>query len=217
MNHRKIFALAVSFVLVAGIAIGATFAYLSDVTDTKANTFTAGNVDASLEEITIDKDGNEKPWDDAEDGKNMYPGKEAVKKPILTIEADSAHCYAYFLVEGVDDMTAKGFQITGWDDSTWIPLDHEGDRRDGLYYYNGTVLKSDSDQSLKELFSGVRYMEDQEGMTDQTAVNQINVIACVIQAEGFGVGDTVGGVTLENLDQAVRKAYELAKPEGFKF
>lgn len=212
MKNKKLISMAASLALVAVIGVGATLAYLSDTTGPKKNTFTVGKVAADL----VEKNGNDEDWDDSVDGKDMYPGQTVTKKPILTIDKDAADCYAYLMVKGVDALEAEGFEVTGWD-SNWVPLESSTGQKDGVYYYNQALdhQTGDADKVLEPLFSGVTYKETQEGVTAGTDLG-IDVIGCVIQAEGFKVGDTVEGGILNNLEEAVKMAYTKAKPADFQ-
>ena len=72
-NKGKITAL-LSVLLVAAVAIGGTLAYLSTTTETKKNVFTfAENIRAELPEPN---------WD-PENGKNLKPGSEVKKDPMI--------------------------------------------------------------------------------------------------------------------------------------
>ena len=66
---------ALSFVLVAGLSIGGTLAYLTD-RDSATNTFTVGDVEIELEE-------------EFEQGSQLMPGVDIVKKPTITNTGDN--------------------------------------------------------------------------------------------------------------------------------
>lgn len=81
-------ALAIVFcaaILVAG-SIAATFAYLTTKTNTIANTFTAGDINITLEETTGDS-------------YKMVPGTSIPKDPTVTVEVGSEKCYLFVKIE----------------------------------------------------------------------------------------------------------------------
>ena len=108
MNKRRILAIAMSLVIVAIIAIGATVAYFTD-TKNVTNTFTIGNVKIDLIESRFHREGNDNSGDmsivtdghkaftdeeiqnDAkeyfdyigEKGENMVPGRGVAKCPYV--------------------------------------------------------------------------------------------------------------------------------------
>ena len=72
--------------LVAG-SIAGTLAYLSMKTDTKANTFTAGNINIELEQAT------------ALDTSKMVPGMTYTVDPVVTVKANSEKCWLFIKIE----------------------------------------------------------------------------------------------------------------------
>lgn len=73
-NKKKKITAVLSVIMVAVLVIGATLAYLSNMTNDKENVFTfADNVTAELEEPN---------WD-PEDALEVIPGKEVLKDPLL--------------------------------------------------------------------------------------------------------------------------------------
>ena len=67
---KKIIAIVLAALLIAGISIGATLAYLTD-RDSEVNTFTVGDVSIDLTE-------------DFEQGATLIPGVDIEKKPVIT-------------------------------------------------------------------------------------------------------------------------------------
>lgn len=196
--------MVVALGMVAVIGLGATLAYMSSTTAKKTNTFTVGKVDATLVEKT---DGG-KDWDDATDGKNMYPGQSVVKEPQLSIVANSADAYAYIKVEGADALVTQGFIITSGItmneikgttvsalSKDWIKVTTE-QGLDGLYRYQGAkatqgiVKKAAKDTELTNpIFDLVTYGDEQEGGTVALESNYITVSGYAVQAEGVDVKD----------------------------
>ena len=79
-SNKKRLTAILSVILVAAIAIGATLAYLSTITDEKENVFTfAQNIKAKLDEPNWDPD----------EGENLTPGYEVKKDPMITNKSDN--------------------------------------------------------------------------------------------------------------------------------
>ena len=79
MKRTKATKVVLSLCLVAVLAIGGTWAYLSSITDKVTNVFTfQSNISAELDEPT---------WDE-ENAKNLTPGAEVPKDPQITNTSD---------------------------------------------------------------------------------------------------------------------------------
>ena len=101
---KKNLILAAAALAATGIIVGQTVAYFTS-TQTQTNTFTVG--DLEIEET-------EPAWDDATDGKDMYPGTTLYKDPtvknITSGEAGGEPGYFRMYVEVKD--TASGARVT---------------------------------------------------------------------------------------------------------
>lgn len=146
-----------------------------------------GKVDIDLVEKTHDQ-GKDTEWDDTKHGKNMYPGQTVVKKPIVTVNANSSECLVYIKVTGVDEMVEKGFTIDGWDASEWNTLTVQEGKKDGIYRYKSAVSKSTEAQDLPAIFESVTYKTESVGSENPFA-GQIDVKAAAIQSEGISEAD----------------------------
>ena len=78
---RKPVALILALVLVLGIAIGGTIAWLTDTTEEVKNTFTTSDVDIDLKETKTDF--------------QMVPGHTIEKDPKVSVTADSEDCWLF--------------------------------------------------------------------------------------------------------------------------
>ena len=78
---RKPVALLLALVLVLGIAIGGTIAWLTDTTGEVKNTFTTSDVDIDLKETKTDF--------------QMVPGHTIDKDPKVSVTADSEDCWLF--------------------------------------------------------------------------------------------------------------------------
>lgn len=79
MNKRRILAIAMSLVIVAILAIGATLAYFTD-TKTATNTFTMGDVKIKLDEEDVKNPEGDRVTENEYD---VYPGAEVKKDPTV--------------------------------------------------------------------------------------------------------------------------------------
>lgn len=168
------------------VMVGATLAYLTSTTDVAQNTFTVGKVNIDLDEKTGKTDEDftkETDWNDEVDGKNMYPGQEVPKRPVVTVKADSADCWVYVQVSGADELVAQNFTIAGWSDE-WVKTDAPK-TLNGIYKYNRKVLKQNINQLLPPVFTSVKYNTEAEGSKIDGTVGTVKVVAAAIQADGI--------------------------------
>ena len=124
MKKRNI-ALLLALVLVFGVAVGGTIAYLMDKTQVVVNTFTTGNVDIDLTETT---------------GKTykMTPNAVIDKDPTVTVIAGSEACWVFVKVEEINNPdTYLDYTIA----SPWKALDETN--HPGVYYIEQTAPLAD--------------------------------------------------------------------------
>lgn len=114
-------------VLIVGISVGGTLAWLTDTTDSVKNTFTVGDINITLTE-TFNTDSNN-------DGKfdcwkaQMIPGYSYKKDPTVTVIEGSVDCYLFVKFEETGnpanylDYTSTLTVANGWTqgDGTNIP------------------------------------------------------------------------------------------------
>lgn len=186
MKKKSLITMVAAVCLTGVVMVGATLAYLTSTTDVAQNTFTVGKVNIDLDEKT----GNTNPdftketdWNDEVDGKNMYPGQEVAKRPVVTVKADSADCWVFVQVSGADGLVSNNFKIEGWDSSNWVKAD-SSKNLNGIYKYNTKVVKKNADQLLPPVFTSVIYNKEAEGKIEGT-VGTVKVVAAAIQADGI--------------------------------
>lgn len=202
MNRKKtIFTMVTTLVLIAAIGIGATFAFLTDKTNTLKNTFTFGKVELELFEH------NENGTENFEgiSYKDVYPGQTVKKDPTARVKADSADCYVFIQVAGIDALESKGFTVGKIDPAVWEKQGIKNGKKDGIYRYIGTkangtyaagvVLKNAKNVTLPALFETVKYNENEEGVTGCVKIPSIDLIAYAVQAKGLSVSDAYKVVT----------------------
>lgn len=197
MNKKKLITMAASLAMVAIIGVGATLAYMTSTTDEKTNTFTVGKVEAGLVEET---DGG-KNWDDTTDGKDMYPGQEVVKMPIMSILEGSSDSYAFLEVTGADALVESGlFTIStqgmlGFS-ADWVKVQGDG-KLDGVYRYKDVITKelAADGEKLPAIFDKVTYSTEAENGTVGATVGSITVVGCAVQADGMDVDQALAQVS----------------------
>lgn len=207
MKHsklRRILLLLACAVLLVGLSVGATLAYLVDKTETVQNTFTVGKVLISLDEKNVDgkdKDGKDNS-SEARDIANKYhllPGGSYTKDPTVHVDPTSENCYVRMIVTvGGYDNLSKAFDasyfdgdmfilhkvVTGWDAGVWQFEAYDSAAHTYEFRYFAVVPKGTSD--LPALFQTIKIPEelDNDAISYLANVN-IDVEAHAIQAEGF--------------------------------
>ena len=105
-------------VLIVGISVGGTLAWLTDTTDSVVNTFTVGDIDITLTETfntDSDNDGKSDCWT-----AQMIPGYSYKKDPKVEVSANSVDCYLFVKFEETGnaatylDYTSTLTSANGW-------------------------------------------------------------------------------------------------------
>lgn len=146
MKKKSIVSIVMAVCLAAVALVGATLAYFTDTTQEVVNTFTVGNVDINL---------TEPKWD-PDNGKNLYPGAEVPKNPMIT-NTGEGDGYIVMKVAGMDTMVDQGFSAE-YDAENWDLVDAAGNKLpvpegnalvDGYYVYNkGALAAGDTTPAL---------------------------------------------------------------------
>lgn len=126
----KTLVLTLCLVIVVMSAAAGTIAYLT-ATDTVTNTFTVGNIDMTVDETDVDKDGKPVPGatDRVEENEyHLVPGRTYVKDPTVTITKGSDECYVRMMVtinkiaelKAIfgEDFLPESY-VGGWDKNVW--------------------------------------------------------------------------------------------------
>ena len=197
---KKILALALAAVMLVCTTVAATVAYLQD-DDAVINTFTVGNVDILLDEFDYDNDTTEtditpgsSPARDKANIYKLYPGKDYVKDPTVTVKGtEDAWLFVKVvngLVKGSTNIEAESGTIMN-DGQTeyatieeqlaangWTLVDGETD----VYAYE-EVVSPDDEIVVFENFMIDSAVENTElaGYEGETIV----VTAYAVQEEGF--------------------------------
>ncbi len=124
---KKSFIMILALVLVFGIAIGGTIAWLQDTTDPVTNTFTVGKIDIELEES-----------DDLD--LKIIPGKTITKDPVVTVKAESEACWLFVKIEEKNWSDKLTYAIAdGWTALTG---------NDGVYYREVDAVTADTEYKV---------------------------------------------------------------------
>ena len=183
MNAKKIVTAGLALVMVAGISVAGTLAYLTAETEKVENTFTVGNVDLTLAETT-------KTY-------KMVPGQDIAKDPKITLSADSEDAYLY--VEVVESKNLDSY-ISYTMNTDWTKLDGVYAPNNGtIYYYNGTITKGQAisvlmNDKVTTLDTVTKSMMDniEDGTADEST---LTFYGYAIQKAGF---DTAADAWGEN-------------------
>lgn len=201
---KAIIAALCAVMLVVGSVAG-TMAYLTSQ-DTVTNTFTVGKVQIKLDEAKVGTDGKALTGDSAERVKgneyHLIPGSTYDKDPTVTVTANSEDSYVRMLVtinekadldsifepDGID----LNEIFVGYNSDKWVYGGNtiKDDTRVYEFRYCAKVSKSDSDQELTPLFTGIKMPgeitnDELESIEDL----EIKVVAEAIQADNFASAD----------------------------
>ena len=186
---KKTVALLMALVLVFGVAVGGTIAYLTS-DDAVVNTFTVGSVKITLDELDVDEDDNtadnvtmdDDTIRDKANGYKLMPGHEYTKDPIVHVDAASEDCYLFVtVVDEIADIQADKTVAAQMAEKGWALV--EGD----LYVYGTTeapvAVEADDDITVFETFTIKGDIENEE--LAKYAGETITVTAYAVQADGF--------------------------------
>lgn len=202
MNAKKIVTAGLALVMVAGISVAGTLAYLTAESQEKINKFTVGGISIEL---------TEPEWSYGDAGAKIVPGDMVDKDPTVTVQADSENCFVYVGIKNdlkLDDGTVAG--DLNIDTSAWTVV---GTTSDGTVVYryigekapDGYVPLATSNTELEKVFttvtiSGTAVNEDN---IQQLANDTITVQAYAYQADN---------VEMTNADAAALAFFAPAEP-----
>lgn len=132
----KAMVMILAVMLIVGISVGGTLAWLTDKTTDVVNTFTVGDVDIELSETT----GNTY---------HIVPGVNITKDPTVTVKANKEPCWVFVkIVEAnwpaVTETDSTTRKVNYSVDSAWAALDGVA----GVYYLEAGTLATDTDYSV---------------------------------------------------------------------
>lgn len=164
----KALALVLCVVALVGGSVAGTLAYLSMKTETKETTFTAGNINISLTQATLDST-------------HMVPGYEFETNPQVTVVANSEKCYLFVEVE----------KTPGFDTYLTFAMADGWTQVEANVYYR-EVDKKNEDQKIDILLNGKIIASTETGKADYDLISkgtipqpQISLTAYAVQFSGF--------------------------------
>ena len=182
----KALTLILAVVMVIGISVGATLAWLTAESVEITNTFSVGDIKITLTET-------ERTY-------KIVPGGESAKDPVITVTSGSEDCYVYVLV---DNGLVIGNDVVGTpniDSTEWTVVMTSGTKT--LYRYIGTkapnnVVSAASAAVELPVFTKVSY--DGAKITE-TNIGSLNDKTIVLQ----GYAHQSLNVTVDNADTAAK-------------
>ncbi len=150
---KKAIVAVVALVLVLCCAMGGTLAWLVDSTTEVKNTFTYGDINISLWEHELNKDGLTLSTNvftgKEQTGFKMIPGNKIEKDPTVTVKADSEASWLFVKIvesDNFDNFMTYGV-ASGW---TQLTVDAEGNAITDLIYWR-EVDASNEQQAFEVL------------------------------------------------------------------
>lgn len=180
---KKTVALLMAGVLAVGCVVGGSLAWLVSTPGAVTNTFTVGDINATLDEAPVDANGKEITGAErvTENNYTVIPGDSIDKDPTVHILNGSEKCYVFVCID--DQINAALDDCAGYSvPASWTKVKTEGSKT--VYKYNAVVDASGGQQDLL-VFDGVTI--DGEKVTKDTigtlTGKQIIVNAYAYQAE----------------------------------
>lgn len=130
MNAKKIAAALLAVVLLIGIGVGGTLAWLTATTGAVTNTFTVGDIAIDLKEHKLNETGTDLLTGtdnevNAESNYKIVPGDTQPKDPFVRFTKDSEPCWLFVKVEEKNNTVGtsdKKYVTYSVDTSVWTEL-----------------------------------------------------------------------------------------------
>ena len=133
---KKTFLMLLALVLVFGLAVGGTIAYLTASTENVVNTFTVGDINIELKEHTIDDTGALTTTEtNGIDTYKIIPGTNLNKDPFLRVKANSEACWVFVKITETNWSSKLTYTVDGW---TALGNDYPG-----VYYKEQAATTAD--------------------------------------------------------------------------
>jgi len=207
-------ALLLACVLILGVAIGGTVAWIVDTTDEVRNVFTIGDINIELWEHQANADGTFKGAVVREGETNTYyfmPGDTLKKDPTVTVLDGSEACYIFVKVIETNNTfgadPVKDVLTYTVDTSVWTPYTVEG-----VYYkVQPAIAKGAEDVNLnvltdKQVTVNTAITKDLVQTMQTTAIPALSFKAAAIQSDNIQGNDEA---------ERVANAYD-ALPDTFR-
>lgn len=187
--NKKIISLVLVCVIVFGLVVGGTLAWLQDKTDVVTNTFTVGNVDIDLTEAPATAYGvaDNEATRVTQNTYKLIPGHKYDKDPTVFVKKGSEICYVFVkVVNGLENIEAAGNTTIAkqMETNKWKQLVVDEAPVNNVYYYETTVdaLEEASDIELVVFESFT--LADGAAVADYTSAT-IEITGYAVQADGF--------------------------------
>lgn len=211
-SGKKILAMVLAVVLLIGVGVGGTLAWLTATSGTVTNTFTVGDINITLQEYPFKENSTTQLDEDVAKAVNaistykVVPGGEQPKKPFVTVEANSENCYVYVTVE--NNLTIEKNIVVTYDINTteWVQVgtakvNSETGAVTTLYRYKDIVTNNTADQ-IKTVFTKVSYNEN----ILKSNINQLENKTIVLNAFAHQSDNTTQDVA----DAAAKDHFDIA-------
>lgn len=195
MKKKSFLLAALAIALVAALAAGGTYAWLTSRTSPVVNTFTVGNVSITLDEAQVQKDAATSTWRGTSarvrqnEYEGVYPGAVLPKDPTVHVSAGSEDALVYVLIQ--DALNAA---VPGSADYTvgtnWAAVDTTGYAAPSgaaaqVYRYHTTAHAGDD----LVVFDGVTIAETVTAQQMPLLDGTITVTAFAVQANGLDAAE----------------------------
>lgn len=165
----KAMVMILAVMMIVGISVGGTLAWITAQTQEVKNTFTVGDINIELWEDKLQEDGSlDENTPVAENEYTFVPGDTLNKRPYVLVEADSEACWLFVKITPVNN-TVSGLngEVIAWAiDNGW------------------TALEGETNVWYKELAATTADTQIDILMNDQVTVNE-NLTKAMINAEGY--------------------------------
>lgn len=180
---KKKIALLMSAVMLFGVVVGGTIAWLTDETPVVTNTFTnTAKIDITLDEAKV-VNGQATSERTNANTYDMIPGTTYVKDPTVHVQPGSVECYVYVKVIESDnvvkdanknDVTVIDYTVnTGIAANQWTYIGKSGG--DSIYAYNSKIDASKSTTAIDT--SSILTTTDGKNITIDAAVTESMLLA----------------------------------------
>lgn len=192
----KAMVMILSLMLVAGLSVGGTIAWLTAETGAVQNTFTVGDITIDLKEHTLNVQGDLTTTETSSwEYKNVIPGDELKKDPFVKVLANSEASIVFIKV-----IEKNNFDVTKADGSEekaliysvregWTPLTSVN----GVYYKNVGATGDTASEPMYILTGNKVEVSDYVTKTDinqmKTNVPGLYFMAAAIQSENIDTTD----------------------------
>ena len=192
----KVMVMILSLMLVVGLSVGGTIAWLTAESGTVENTFTVGDITIDLKEHTLDDKGALTETETTEwEYEHIIPGDELKKDPFVKVLANSEASIVFIKVIEKNNIdvkvsdTATEKALIYSVDQSWTALDGVK----GVYYKNAAATGANASEPMYILTGNKVEVSDYVTKTDITTMKKsvpgLYFMAAAIQSENIDTTD----------------------------